>query len=580
MNETLERTALRPWADQPRKRFDKAKMQELVDSLRSVGQLQPLIVRPLAEADGEVTHEIIVGERRWRASGTAGLGLLECRVLELTDKQAAELAVMENVHRDDLTVMEEAEGYKLMVRQGWDVSEISQRSGRRADVIYTLLALCDLDDETQRELVDETISRNTAQALGRIEDLEDRAEARERIVHPRTSDRPLPEKAAVKLIQEEYLAPQKRAKAWEGKRQALAREFPGVEIVPLKEAGRYNGPGSGWERADAEPQAWELAVHMRDQVVPTWGTLAEKHGAPRAVVPDAEGNPVLMVAAEPIRSAELSAGERNPEQCIFPIAGGHGRHEQSLAKQKVDAQKEAAERQAAMERGLHHIALMKGLWRELMAEPQGRGPLVEAAQRAKLRTVMEWLVAEDWLPDLDETMGTMGLDAEALGDGDAAAGAAVWARNAVEESGAMGFAAVITVWALGGMSSDAQGFLERVEPLARVAGLLEEQPDEAALDDARAAGVEAFHQGRGDDRKPPFDEEAMRAAWREGYEGTRQAMLEDYARTPGKKAAAWWEQWESQAGASKFAAWLCENEPAELEGKTAHIKAVRGLLND
>jgi hypothetical protein len=208
---------------------------------------------------------------------------------------------------------------------------------------------------------------------------------------------------------------------------------------------------------------------MRDQVVPTWGDLAEKHGAPRAVVPDGEGCPVVMVAAEPIKAAELAAGEVNAELCIFPIAGGQGRHVQSLAKAKGDVTREVELRKEAEERMVLHLGLMRHVFKTLMTAPP-KGAAGAAAQDERVRAVMDWLVKEDWLPDLDETMGTMGMDAEAMGDGDAEEGARRWAMNAVQDRGAMGLAAVFATWAVGGMDPLANSFPARVDPLAVALG--------------------------------------------------------------------------------------------------------------
>ena len=124
-NVRILRECLRPWMKNPRKTFDAAKLQQLADSMRAVGQLQALLVRAIPPTPGGVTHEVIVGERRYHAAERAGLESLEARVVDLDDKAALELAVMENVHRADLDVIEEAEGYAAMVAEGCRMASIN-----------------------------------------------------------------------------------------------------------------------------------------------------------------------------------------------------------------------------------------------------------------------------------------------------------------------------------------------------------------------------------------------------------------------------------------------------------------------
>src|SRR5579862_636056 len=101
-------------ADQPRRNFDGESLQELADSIRERGVIQPILVRPMADAPGE--YQIVTGERRWRAAQLAGLHQIPAMVRELDDLEVVELALIENVQRADLNALEEARGYAVMIK--------------------------------------------------------------------------------------------------------------------------------------------------------------------------------------------------------------------------------------------------------------------------------------------------------------------------------------------------------------------------------------------------------------------------------------------------------------------------------
>ena len=102
---------IEPKRDQPRKYFDEESLKELADSIAMHGVIQPLLVRPLSDGG----YQLIAGERRWRASRMAGLSQVPVIVKEMTDEEAMELALIENLQREDLNPIEEAEGFKLLM---------------------------------------------------------------------------------------------------------------------------------------------------------------------------------------------------------------------------------------------------------------------------------------------------------------------------------------------------------------------------------------------------------------------------------------------------------------------------------
>ncbi len=133
-----------PKSDQPRKYFDKAALEELSASILENGLLQPILVREY----GEGRYQIIAGERRFRASKLAGLTEIPAIVLDKDDRKAAEIALIENIQREDLNPLEEALGYKsLQDEYGMTQEELSQRVGKSRSAVANTLRLLDLPDE-------------------------------------------------------------------------------------------------------------------------------------------------------------------------------------------------------------------------------------------------------------------------------------------------------------------------------------------------------------------------------------------------------------------------------------------------
>ena len=149
-------------AAQPRKQFDPDALADLADSIRQHGIIQPLTVRKLQSG----YYQIIAGERCWRAARMAGLSQVPVVVIEADDRKAMELAMIENLQREDLNPMEEAEGYRTLMEQyGLTQEETSQRVGKSRSAVANALRLLHLSDEV-RVLVEEgKLSGGHARAL-------------------------------------------------------------------------------------------------------------------------------------------------------------------------------------------------------------------------------------------------------------------------------------------------------------------------------------------------------------------------------------------------------------------------------
>lgn len=156
-----------PRAEQPRKVFDPKALETLCDSIRQHGLLQPLTVRAMEGG----YYQIIMGERRWRASRMAGLTEVPALIIEADDKKAMELALIENLQREDLNPLEEAEGYKsLMENFGLTQEELAKRVGVSRPAVANALRLLGLPDAVKKLLEDGKITSGHARALMQIED--------------------------------------------------------------------------------------------------------------------------------------------------------------------------------------------------------------------------------------------------------------------------------------------------------------------------------------------------------------------------------------------------------------------------
>lgn len=166
-------TEIEPNRDQPRQDFDEQALCELADSIAAHGLIQPIVVRPTAEG----TYKIIAGERRWRACRMAGLDTVPVVVKEVDDKALTELALIENLQREDLNDIELALGFKaLMESYGLTQEQVAQSMGKSRSAVTNTLRLLSLKDSELDAVRHGIISAGHARALLACEDEEIRAE--------------------------------------------------------------------------------------------------------------------------------------------------------------------------------------------------------------------------------------------------------------------------------------------------------------------------------------------------------------------------------------------------------------------
>ena len=155
---------IEPRSDQPRKTFEREPLENLADSIAQFGVLQPIVVRESALLQG--TYEILAGERRWRAAKMAGLNEIPAVILEGDDLKAAQVAVIENVQRENLNPIEEALAYNTLIdRFGLTQDQVAKQVGKSRSAVTNLLRLLDLPEEVLELVKDSQLSAGHARAL-------------------------------------------------------------------------------------------------------------------------------------------------------------------------------------------------------------------------------------------------------------------------------------------------------------------------------------------------------------------------------------------------------------------------------
>ena len=204
---------------QPRRHFDEEKLRELSESIKAQGILQPVLVRK----DGE-GFKLIAGERRWRASQLAGLHEIPAIIRDVTEVEAFELALVENLQRSDLNAMEEADGYHRLVEEfGLTQEQVAQRVGKERSTVANALRLLGLPEDVKRMVAEGALSAGHARALLGVPRLPEMTELAARVAARKLSVRD-----TEKLVQQA-----KGAKA--GSKEASAPKKASPQVKALTE---------------------------------------------------------------------------------------------------------------------------------------------------------------------------------------------------------------------------------------------------------------------------------------------------------------------------------------------------------
>ena len=178
-------TQVEPNREQPRKNFDEDALQELADSIKQFGLLQPILVQ-----DRKTHYEIIAGERRWRAAKLAGLKEVPVIIRDYTDQEIVEISLIENIQREDLNPIEEAQAYKrLLTEFNLKQDEVAERVSKSRTAVTNSMRLLKLCDEVQQMIIDDMLSTGHARALISIENPEEQYTIAQKIFDEKLSVR-------------------------------------------------------------------------------------------------------------------------------------------------------------------------------------------------------------------------------------------------------------------------------------------------------------------------------------------------------------------------------------------------------
>lgn len=219
-NETVVKiTKVEPNRDQPRKNFDEDSLQELADSIKQFGLLQPILVQ-----DRKDYYEIIAGERRWRAAKIAGLKEIPVIIRNYTDQEIVEIALIENIQREDLNPIEEARAFKKLLEEfHLKQDEVAERVSKSRTAVTNSVRLLKLSDSVQQMIIDDMLSTGHARALIPIEDKELQLQLAQRIFDEKLSVR------EVEKIVKAILNPEKEKDKKEETPQSIQYIYQDIE---------------------------------------------------------------------------------------------------------------------------------------------------------------------------------------------------------------------------------------------------------------------------------------------------------------------------------------------------------------
>jgi len=235
---------IKPNASQPRKNFDEDKLEELAESIDKHGVIQPVVLRSAGAG-----YEIVAGERRWRAARMVGLKEIPCIVRELTDEENMLLAIIENMQRENLDPIEEAEGLKKMIdTYGLTQEQVSRGVGKSRPYITNSLRLLKLPEKIRYLISDGSLSVGHARALAAIKDSKTQDRLAERAVKEGLSVRQIERLAQEKSAREKTRKTRKTKSADEKRVETELREALGTKVTLQRKGAKgrieiefYNG---------------------------------------------------------------------------------------------------------------------------------------------------------------------------------------------------------------------------------------------------------------------------------------------------------------------------------------------------
>lgn len=384
---------IEPSKTNPRKNFDKAELDELTNSIREHGVLQPVLARPIA---GNGHYELVAGERRYRAAVAAGLGYIPAMVRELTDEQALEMQVIENLQRADLHPLEEAEGYEqLMKKHGHSAEDLAAKVGKSKAYVYARLKLTALGPAARKAFYAGSLSPSIALLLARIPVPDLQAKATKEILDEgryvgNDDKEPMSVREAKEHIHDNYMLALSQA------------PFDKSDVTLLNKVGAC-GPCP--KRTGSQPELFgdvKSADVCTDPVC--FGAKSQAHYARLRVAAEASGRKIISGGEA---KKLLPYGEHGSTTVI----GHHhlsekdwrdakGRTFGELAKKVgvepilVEAPKTKALLEVIPEKALHDAMVKAGLMKKERASPAGDDGTRARAKKAQLETKIRTRIFE------------------------------------------------------------------------------------------------------------------------------------------------------------------------------------------
>lgn len=227
----LRITTIEPNRDQPRKLFRDDQLAELANSIREHGIIQPIVVTKQETG----FYQIIAGERRWRAAKMAGLNTIPAVVREYNEKEASEISLIENLQRENLNPIEEAEGYKNLISSyGMTQEQISERIGKSRSTIANSLRLLSLNDIIKGMVENGKLSGGHARALLAVENENKRIELAKKVIEEQLSVRELERIVSQKEEPADPKKPIKKERQFEAEFQSIENKLSGTLGTKVK----------------------------------------------------------------------------------------------------------------------------------------------------------------------------------------------------------------------------------------------------------------------------------------------------------------------------------------------------------
>lgn len=307
-----------------RKRFSQAKLDELAASIKAKGVAQPILIRPVTPtAEAPQQYEIVAGERRFRASIMAGLPTIPAMLRNLSDVEALELQILENLQRDDPHPLEEAEGYeRLMLERNYDVDQLAEKLNKSRSYVYGRLKLCALTTSVREQFLDDKFSAATALLIARIPNPSLQVKAAKEVSATDWGGNPMSYRAQRDLLRQRFMLDLKNA------------------VFPIKDAALLDEIGSCIEcpkRSGNQPDAFEGEKHENLCTDPD--CFAEKTAAhSKKAKQKAEARGQTVISGEeakkimPNSYSNLKGGYADVDKTMW-VSGGSTTYRKLLGKQ-------------------------------------------------------------------------------------------------------------------------------------------------------------------------------------------------------------------------------------------------------